>query len=158
MKITNTHAALTGAALGAYTSDITDNPITGLASAGVGYGIGSLLALPQESLMEMAETLRIKQDSKYIKNRIQTGMSREQANFKSTFNRLVYNSMKPNKGNLDTNLQAISSKLKEDGILIPRFEDGKKEFLEALKTLPQPIQKSISPLLSSNNLSLFNTF
>ena len=86
MKITNTHAALTGAALGAYTSDITDNPITGLASAGVGYGIGSLLALPQESLMEMAETLRIKQDSKYIKNRIQTGMSREQANFKSTFN------------------------------------------------------------------------
>ena len=161
MKINNIHTGIAGAVLGGYTSDITDNPITGLMSAGIGYGVGSLLTLPEQSLTEMAETLRVKQDDKYIKSRIHTGMSREEQHFKTSFNTSVNRSIKKGistKGNFENNLKAINAKLVEDGIILPRYEAGRAEFLQALKTLPQSIQKSISPLLSNNSLSLVNTF
>lgn len=161
MKINNMHTGMAGAVLGGYTSDITDNPLTGLLSAGVGYGVGSLLTLPEQSITQMAETLRVKQDSKYIKSRIHSGMSREEQHFKSSFNTSVNSFIKKGvntKGNFETNLKAINTKLIEDGIILPRYEAGRTDFLQALKTLPPSIQKSISPLLSNNSLSLFNTF
>lgn len=161
MKINNVHTGIAGAVLGGYTSDITDNPITGLLSAGIGYGVGSLLTLPEQSITQMAETLRVKQDDKYIKSRIHAGMSREEEHFKKTFstsvNNFVNRGINP-KGNTEANLQAINSKLIEDGIILPRYEAGRTEFLQALKTLPQSVQKSISPLLSNNKLSMVNTY
>ena len=161
MRINNSHAALAGAVTAAYASDIVDNPVTGLMSAGIGFGVGSLLALPQESLVQMAETLVVKQDDRFIKSRINSSMSREQQSFQSTFNRTINNNIKApnnNRINFEENLKAISTKLKNDGIIVPKLEDGRKEFLESLKGLPYFTQKSISPLLSNNKLSLFNTY
>lgn len=51
-----TIAVAGSAALGAYTSDITDNPLTGLLSTGIAAAIGSQLILPKSDYKDMLKT------------------------------------------------------------------------------------------------------
>ena len=50
-----TGAVLGGGIFGAYTSDITDNPLSGAISTGIGLGMGAFMTLPQYSLKELSK-------------------------------------------------------------------------------------------------------
>ena len=66
-----TGAILAGGALGAYTSDITENPITGIVSTGIGAAMGGLTILPKtNSVREMVSVATgIALDTNEILNR-----------------------------------------------------------------------------------------
>lgn len=50
-----TAAIIGGAAFGAYASDITENPLSGIMSAGVGAGMGVFMKLPEASFKDMSK-------------------------------------------------------------------------------------------------------
>ena len=52
---TKTASILTGGALGAYTSDITDDPLSGLISTGIGATMGGFMKVPSFSIKEMSK-------------------------------------------------------------------------------------------------------
>lgn len=49
-------AVIGGAAFGGYTSDITENPLTGVVSTFIGAGVGNFLKLPEADLRSMVRT------------------------------------------------------------------------------------------------------
>ena len=71
-------SVIAGAALGAYTSDITDNPLTGLVSTGIGAGVGSLLVLPKRDIKSMVQVpLGAALDTDEILARARSGVSKQ---------------------------------------------------------------------------------
>lgn len=50
-----TGAVITGGIFGSYTSDITENPLSGILSTGVGMGMGAFMTLPEYSLKELSK-------------------------------------------------------------------------------------------------------
>ena len=52
---TKTASILAGGALGAYTSDITDDPLSGLISTGIGATMGGFMKVPSFSIKEMSK-------------------------------------------------------------------------------------------------------
>lgn len=50
-----TAAIIGGAAFGGYTSDIIENPVSGLISTGIGAGMGAFMRLPEASFKDMAK-------------------------------------------------------------------------------------------------------
>lgn len=50
-----TGAMIAGAGFGAYTSDITENPLSGIITTGIGAGVGAFLNIPTTSLMDKSK-------------------------------------------------------------------------------------------------------
>ena len=50
-----TAAIIGGAGVGAYTSDITENPLSGAISTGIGAGMGLFMKLPESSFKDMSK-------------------------------------------------------------------------------------------------------
>lgn len=50
-----TGAVIAGGAFGGYTSDITENPLTGILSTGIGMGMGAFMSLPETSFKQMSK-------------------------------------------------------------------------------------------------------
>lgn len=50
-----TGAVIAGGVFGGYTSDITENPLSGILSTGVGMGMGAFMSIPEYSLKELSK-------------------------------------------------------------------------------------------------------
>lgn len=168
-------SVVTGAALGAYTSDITDNPLTGLMSTGIGAGVGSLLILPKRDIKDMSQvSFGAKLDNDAILTRARSGVSTQvqtaQTKYQNKIDEIfsLYNKVAGGVNVTDeektllsgykTNLNNIKSIVKDNIMNFPTdFDTNPQMFIDALKRLnDDKLVKQITPLLSADEFHLSN--
>lgn len=153
-----TGAVLGGAVIGAYTSDVSENPITGGMSTIIGAGIGGVMSLPDVNLRSMVEVPKeVKQDSKKIIKTAAKGAS-EVDNKINGFNKYLDtlkarltpsgDQLKDLRIGLEkTNLQKIRQKLGHRNSPDPLTHTD--EFINYLRSIKDPrVIEKISPLFN----------
>lgn len=170
-------AAVAAGALGAaYTTDIFENPITGVVNAGIGAAMGSMLILPEVNVRNLAKVVTgVKQDEASILDRASSGISKQEeklrTNFLTRVESFIDSFMKYSeddglengfKENLDTvikNSKSIETILKSRGYNnIPSLPEDPAKFSEFLKGLTNKHDiSSIMPLFSEDAIDFVNT-
>lgn len=167
-----------GALLGAYTSDITDNPLTGLVSTAITAGIGGMMVLPEHDMRRMADVVTsVQQNSTSITDRATSGITRQNEELRSkfltrlkTFSDLnqkitkqqgIFSSAAEEslyKG-YKANTSHIKDLMKYNMMNISDFGSNPHEFVKTLQQLDDSkIIKQLMPLLSGDDLSTVNLF
>ena len=168
-------SVIAGAALGAYTSDITDNPLTGLVSTGIGAGVGSLLVLPKRDIKSMTQVpLGAALDTDEILARARSGVSKQAKQTADKYSMKVdeifalhnkvaggVNVTAEEKALLSgykANLRHIGNILKDEISGFPSdFDTNPQVFIDSLKRVSDnKLIKQISPLLSHEELNISN--
>ena len=173
MAISNRAIAVgLGGALGAYTSDVTDNPLTGILTTAIGAGAGGMLILPEADVKAMANVATgIKQNEPDILQRAASGTTKNNKSMEEEFRKKVSSlvsevkkqAAKPNAKKekafqqIFKNSQGIQNLLKLHYGSIPSLEKDPDGFLKALSKIDDPkLLKQLSPLLSSKNITPVN--
>ena len=168
-------SVIAGAALGAYTSDITDNPLTGLVSTGIGAGVGSLLVLPKRDIKSMTQVpLGAALDTDEILSRARSGVSKQVKQTVDKYSMKIdeifalhnkvaggVNVSAEEKALLSgykANLRHIGNILKDEIAGFPAdFDTNPQVFIDSLKRISNnKLIKQISPLLSHEELNITN--
>lgn len=168
-------SVIAGAALGAYTSDITDNPLTGLVSTGIGAGIGSMLVLPKRDIKSIAQVpIGATLDTDSLLDRAKSGVSKQVKQTSDKYfskvdeifalhNKVaggvnVSNDEKTLLSGYKANLRHIGNILKDEISGFPAdFDTNPQVFMDALKRVSDnKLVKKITPLLSHEELNISN--
>lgn len=169
-------AVAAGAALGGYTSDIFENPLSGLINAGIGAAVGSMAILPEVEVRNLAKVVTgVKQDESSILTRASSGISKQEerlrtdlrtnaSRFLEDFNYLntvgpLDESSREALNSLAKNSEHIEATLKARGYNdIPNFRKDPTKFSEFLANLSNRHDiKSIMPLLTESTIDVVNT-
>lgn len=169
-------AVAVGAVGGAYTTDIFENPITGIVNAGIGAAIGSMAILPEVEMRNLAKVVTgVKQDEISILDRASSGISKNEERLRTNYSAKVENFIdrfleysegegleNGFKANLDTvikNSESIETILKSRGYNnVPSLKEDPTKFSEFLKGLTNKHDiSSIMPLFSEDTIDLINT-
>lgn len=152
-----------GALLGAYTSDITDNPLTGAISTGIGAVMGSMMILPERNIKQMADVVTgVQQDTTYIAQRAVSNISKENEERVSKFRRQLDTFKALTKstdqkdinlvGKYATNSDHIQQILRNNLIQVDDYAANPQKFIEALEQINDPrLIKKLTPLLSGDS-------
>lgn len=147
-------ASVAGSALlGAYSSDITDNPLTGLVSTGIAAGIGSLLVLPEGDFKTAANVVTsIKQDTDYIKSRSAVGVTTETEKLLNHYKQMVKQTKLSSQ-----QISDITTILEQNRYFTPDGTKDIKAFVKTLENIDDPkLLKLLTPLIEDHSLSLTN--
>lgn len=156
------------AVVGAYTSDITENPLTGFLSTGIAAGVGSLLVLPKTDLKSQMNTSKgAKLNTDSIMSRAEKGESLEESRVKSSFREKtskIRNVVEKKLGSskaftaedktafnaYSTNMNSLKGLLRDQGVVLKNnFETNPREFVEELLNISDDrLMKKVMPLLS----------
>lgn len=149
-----TAAVIGGGLLGAYTSDITDNPLTGLVSTAISAGVGGMMILPERDVKRMADVVTgVKQDKTSLRGRADSGLTKESESLRSKFiDRL--NSFDQFKDNAPQVQELMKYNMRH----ITDFEKDSVGFVNTLKQLDDDrLIKQLMPLLSDESFKSVNT-
>ena len=135
-----TGAIIAGAGFGAYTSDITENPLSGIITTGIGAGVGAFLNIPTTSLMDKSRVnVGPVVNMDYIREQqLRQELGEDLGLLKDKFNSFYNRTKTP----LDSRLNALSSSFNSRDRLTP--SDLVKRQIQAQMKLEDSYQKSIS--------------
>ena len=135
-----TGAMIAGGAFGAYTSDITENPLSGIITTGIGAGVGAFLNIPTTSLMDKSKVnVGPVVNMDYIREQqLRQELGEDLGLLKDRFNSFYNKTKTP----LDSRLNALSSSFNSRDRLTP--SDLVRRQIQAQMKLDDSYQKSIN--------------